>query len=148
MLCFQCRQNQSLVRELRSHMPHSMPPTLQKKPWNNRTITFVQWKEWIWTQTLHPLQKLTLCFLFDQGFWVCRGRSVSHWVVGHSVSLFETPWTVAHQAPLSMNSPGRNTGVSSHALLQRIFPNQGLKPGLLHCRQILYCLSHQGSPLH
>ena len=33
-----------------------------------------------------------------------------------------------------------------HFLLQGTFPIQGLKPSLLHCRQILYCLSHQGSP--
>ena len=33
-----------------------------------------------------------------------------------------------------------------HFLLQGIFPTQGLNPGLLHCRQTLYCLSHQGSP--
>ena len=33
-----------------------------------------------------------------------------------------------------------------HTLLQEIFPTQGLNPGLLHCRQILYPLSHQGSP--
>ena len=44
------------------------------------------------------------------------------------------------------NSPGQNTGVSSFSLLQGISPTQGLKPGLLHCRQILYELSHQGSP--
>ena len=44
------------------------------------------------------------------------------------------------------NSPGQNTGVGSHALLQGIFPTQGLNPGLPHCRQILYQLSHQGSP--
>ena len=44
------------------------------------------------------------------------------------------------------NSPGKNTGVDSHGLLQGIFPTQRSKPGLLHCRQILYCLSHQGSP--
>ena len=44
------------------------------------------------------------------------------------------------------NSPGQNTGVGSHFLLQGIFPIQGLNPGLLHCRQILYHLSHQGSP--
>ena len=43
-------------------------------------------------------------------------------------------------------SPGKNTGVGCHALLQRIFPTQGSNPGLPHCRQILYCLSHQGSP--
>ena len=36
------------------------------------------------------------------------------------------------------DSPGKNTGVGCHALLQGIFPTQGSKPGLLHCRQILY----------
>ena len=44
------------------------------------------------------------------------------------------------------NSPGKNTGVSCHALLWGIFPTQRLNPGLPHCKQILYCLSHQGSP--
>ena len=39
--------------------------------------------------------------------------------------------------------PGKNTGVGCHALLQGIFPTQGSNPGLLHCRQILYHLSHQ-----
>ena len=34
--------------------------------------------------------------------------------------------------------------VGSHSLLHGIFPIQGLNTGLLHCRQILYCLSHQG----
>ena len=43
-------------------------------------------------------------------------------------------------------SPGKNTGVGCHALLQRIFPTLGLNPGLPHCRQILYHLSHQGRP--
>ena len=45
------------------------------------------------------------------------------------------------------NSPGQNTGVDSHSLLQGIFPTQGLNPGIPHCRQILYCLSHKGGPL-
>ena len=44
------------------------------------------------------------------------------------------------------NSPGQNPGVGSLSLLQGIFPTQGLSPGLLYCRQILYQLSHQGSP--
>ena len=34
----------------------------------------------------------------------------------------------------------------SHSLFQRTFSTQGSHPDLLHCRQILYCLSHQGSP--
>ena len=46
--------------------------------------------------------------------------------------------------------PGQSTGVGSHFLLQGIFPNQGWNPGSCdfpHCRQILYQLSHQGSPV-
>ena len=45
------------------------------------------------------------------------------------------------------DSPGKNTGEGCHALLQEIFPIQGSDSGLQHCRWILYCLSHQGSPL-
>ena len=44
------------------------------------------------------------------------------------------------------NSPGQSIGVGSLSLLQEIFPTQGLNPGLMRCRQILYQLSHQGSP--
>ena len=43
------------------------------------------------------------------------------------------------------DSPGKNTGVDCHALLQGIFPTQGIfsKPCFPHCRQTLYQLSHQ-----
>ena len=57
------------------------------------------------------------------------------------VQLFVTPWTVAYQAPLSMESPGKNTGVGCYFFLQGIFPTQGSNPGLPNCRQILYHLS-------
>ena len=51
------------------------------------------------------------------------------------------------QGPYSpWNSPGQNTGVGSISLLQGIFPTQESNPGLLHCRWILYQLSHKGSP--
>ena len=43
------------------------------------------------------------------------------------------------------NSPGKNTGVGGHSLLQGIFLTQGSNLGLLHCRQIPYCLSQQRS---
>ena len=43
------------------------------------------------------------------------------------------------------NSPGKSTGMGCCALFQGIFPSQGLNPGLLHCRWILYQLSDQGS---
>ena len=55
------------------------------------------------------------------------------------------PCTVTHQAPLSWDSPGKNTGVGCHALLQGVFPTQGSNLGFPHGRQILYHLSHQGS---
>ena len=45
------------------------------------------------------------------------------------------------------NSPDQNIGVGSLSLLQGIFPTQGSNPGLPHCRQILYQLSHKGSPV-
>ena len=43
-----------------------------------------------------------------------------------------------------MTFPGTNSGVGYHSLFQGVFPTQGLNPGL-HCRQIIYHLSHQGS---
>ena len=43
-------------------------------------------------------------------------------------------------------SPGKNTGMGCHALLQGIFPTQGLIPGLPNCTLILYHLSYQGGP--
>ena len=70
--------------------------------------------------------------------WKCRSLS--------RVRLSATPWTVTLQAPLSMEFSRQDTGVGGHALLQGIFPTQRLKLGLLHRRQILYRLNHQGSP--
>ena len=46
---------------------------------------------------------------------------------------------------LLQDSPCKSIGVGCHSLLQGIFSTQGSKPGLPHCRQILYHLSHQGS---
>ena len=66
--------------------------------------------------------------------------------VSYIVGGFFTIWAT-REAPYSpWNSPGQNTGVGSLSLLQGIFPTQGLNPGLLHCRWILYQLSHQGTP--
>ena len=44
------------------------------------------------------------------------------------------------------DSPGQDTRMGCHTLLQGIFPTQGSNPGLLHCRWILYQLNHKGSP--
>ena len=65
-----------------------------------------------------------------------KSESENHSVRFDSLQPLElySPWNV----------PGQNTGVGSLSLLQGIFPTQESNPGLLHCRQVLYQLSHQG----
>ena len=58
----------------------------------------------------------------------------------------KSPTLQADSLPAEPQGKPKNTGLGSLSLLQGIFPNQGLKPGLLHCRWILYQLSHKGSP--
>ena len=66
------------------------------------------------------------------------------WKLLSHVRLFATPWTMDYcYSP--WNSPGQNTGVGSLPLLQGIFATQGSNPGLPHCGQILYQLSHKGN---
>ena len=61
------------------------------------------------------------------------------------LQLFATPWTVACTRLLHpWDFLGKSTGVGCHFLLQGIFPTQGSNPGLPHCRQKFYHLSHQG----
>ena len=64
------------------------------------------------------------------------------------VQLLATSWVVAARFLCPRDFPGSNTGVGCHFLLHGIFPTQGLNTGLLHCKQTLYHLSHQGSPLY
>jgi len=66
--------------------------------------------------------------------WVSESRSV----------MSDSLWPHGLYSP--RNSPGQNIGVGSLSLLKGIFPTQGLNPGLLHCRWILYQLIYQGSP--
>ena len=68
--------------------------------------------------------------------WSCSVMSDCLWPHGLEPTRFLHPW----------DFPGKNTGVGCHFLLQEIFLTQGLNPGLPHCRQTLYHLSHQGSP--
>ena len=69
------------------------------------------------------------------------------WQVSESESrslVFDSLWPHGLYSP--WNSPGQNNGVGSLSLLQGIFRSQESNPGLLHCRQILYQLSHKGNP--
>ena len=77
---------------------------------------------------------------------MARGKSVSCSVVSDFCD--PTDWRtppVTTRLFCPWNSPGKNTGVGCHFLLQEIFPTQGSNQGLLCFRQILYHLSHQGS---
>ena len=63
-----------------------------------------------------------------------------------SCSVVSDSWQ-PHRLCSPWNSPGQNAGVGSLSLLQEIFPTQRSNPDLPHCRQILYQLSHQRSPV-
>ena len=66
----------------------------------------------------------------------CSVKSNSLWPHGLQPARLLCPW----------DSPGKNTAVGCHFLLQGILPTQESNQGLLHCRQILYWLSYEGSP--
>jgi len=70
--------------------------------------------------------------------------SLPHCVLVVQLCLTATAWTVAHQAPVHGFSR-QEYWSGLPFFLQGIFPTQELSPGLPHCRQILYRLSHQGS---
>ena len=70
----------------------------------------------------------------------CKSTTLQLERLKNRLSDSVTPWIYS-----PWTSPGQNTAVGSLSL-RGIFPAQGSNPGLLHCRQILYQLSHQGSP--
>ena len=80
------------------------------------------------TSIQYKYTKIHVCLLV---FQLCLCNSVD----------YSPPGSYVHG-----DSPGMNAEVGSHSLLQGIFPTQGSNPGLLHCRRILYCLNHPGSP--
>ena len=74
---------------------------------------------------VRPSIRFWSCGVCGQLEWVHAGRSVMSsflWPMGCSPTRLLCPW----------DSPGQNTGVGSHPLLQGVFPTQGLNPGLLH----------------
>ena len=82
---------------------------------------------------IHTLSALCVNLITNRNL-LCSGNSAQ--CCSHGLQ----PARLLH----AWDSPGKNTGVGCHALLQGIFPTQGSNPALLHCRWILYHLSHQG----
>ena len=82
----------------------------------------------------------------------CLSSQWCHPTISSSVIPFSSRSVVSdswrpHGLYSPWNSPGQNTGVGSRSLLQGIFPTEGSNPGLPHCRQILYQLSHKEAPI-
>ena len=82
-----------------------------------------------WAWPVHLLPWFCVCVLSHSVV------SNSLWPHGLQLTRLRCPYS----------SPGKNTGVDSHSLVQGIFPTQVSNPSLI-CKQILYPLSHQGSP--
>ena len=108
-------------------------------------------------QGIFPTQGSNLCLLPSStlagGFFSTRATWEAHywvWTWTWSRSVMSSSlrphglWPTRLLCPWDF--PGNSTGVDCHFLLQGIFPTQGSNPGLLHRRQTLYHLSHQGSP--
>ena len=76
----------------------------------------------------------------------CGGATVLCLVAQSFLTLCDPMACSPPASSVHGDSPGKNTGMGCHALLQRIFATQGSNRGLPHCRQILHHLSHQGSP--
>ena len=103
---------------------------------------------------LLSISAYTFCCLHDVAWW--RPLKMFHIFKDHLYTVYSesescsvlsdslrpnglySPW----------NSPCQNTGMGSFSLLQGIFPTQGSNPGFPHCRQILYQLSHNRSPVY
>ena len=83
--------------------------------------------------------------------WACvrahtHTHTYTHSLVNKVVAQSHLPLCSPMDYNSPWNSPGQNTGVGNLSLLQEIFPTQESNPGFPHCRQILYQLSHKGSP--
>ena len=106
----------------------------------SQTIFYLKHKRFKPDGILHSFM---FCYLFGP----CKSCAVlsrfSH------VRLFATPWTVAFQLLCPWVSPGKNTGVDGHALLQAIFPTQQSNPHpscLLHWQMGSLPLTPAGKP--
>ena len=105
-------------------------------------FTFMHWRrKWQPTPVFLPGESQGWGSLVGCCLW---GHTVGHdWSdLAVAVQLFATLWTITCQAPLSMGFFRQSPGVGCHFLLQGIFLTQGLILYLLHCKRILYPLTH------
>ena len=120
------------------------------KYWQNITVTHIFFSTFIVWKLLSHVQ---LCNPMDYTLHGILQARILKWVAFPSPGNLPKPRIEPRSPTLQADSlptepPGKpkSTGVGSLALLCRIFPTNELNWGLLHCRQILYQLSYQGSP--
>ena len=123
------RQNPWLLTHISLFSSHTNPPTCQLP-----TILFVE-ANLLLSLSVFPINGSNLSvFKLSSVQWLSR------------VLLFGNPWTAACQVSLSIGFSRQEYWSGLLFLSTGDLPNLGLNLCLLHCRQILYCLSHQGSP--
>ena len=125
----------------------------------NNKFTFIAYPAFLEPGEPHGQRGLMGC-----GLWGCKEsdttkqqthtiyRQIDRQITGllacslSPFGLFVTPWTTAHQVPLSIEFPRKHTGAGCHFLLQGIFLTQGLNPRLLDWQEDSLPLSYLGSP--
>ena len=152
LICLQCRRPRfdTQVRKVPWRREWLPPPVLLlsakilvflawRIPWTEEPGDYNQggFKESDTTEQLTYTVVLRSYMLHEKWKWSHSVVSDSLRFRGLSPTRLLRPW----------GFPGKNSGVGCHFLLQGIFHTQGLNPGLPHCRQMLYPLSHKGSPI-
>ena len=121
----------------------SLPAELQGKS-KNTGVGRLSLLQWIFlTQELNWGLLHCRCILYQLSY---EGNPPIHTHI-HTVNVAQLCLTLCDPMDCSpWNCSGQNIGMGSFSFLQGIFPTQGSNPGFLHCRRILYQLSHKGSP--
>ena len=136
--------------------PHRRQPTRLPRPWNSPgkntgvgchfLLQCMKVKsESEVTQLCPTLHDPMDCSLPGSSIhWIFQARVLEWVAIAFSASDVKSCPTLCNKEQAWRT--GKNTGVDSHSHLQGIFPTQGLNLGLLHCKEILYHMSCQGSP--
>ena len=112
-----------------------------KREWDGWMASLTQWK-WVWVNSriCDGQGDLACCSPWGHKEWDTTEQL--NWTeldwIGENESESRSVVSNSHRLYSAWNYQGQNTGVGSHSILQGILSTQGLNPGLLHCRQILY----------